>query len=164
MVWLPVLRAVPPRAAVRTAGLLRLGPSTMAHAARYTTRSAPETAAPAPGTAMPMSGVPPASPQTLPPAAGTPLRGAPGVPHRTAADAGGAPGGYGGARRPSKHRLVYGEVMAPMAWVLAYSTVTYFALALAWNWLARAEERAARDAELATLRTDIRATIGDKAI
>ncbi|WFC97100.1 hypothetical protein MBRA1_003766 [Malassezia brasiliensis] len=157
MVWLPVLRAVPPRAAVRTAGLLQLHPSTMAHAVRYTTRSAPETAAPAPGTAMPTSGVPPASPQTLPPAAGTPLRGAPGVPHRTAADA-------GGVRRPSKHRLVYGEVIAPMAWVLAYSTATYFALALAWNWLARDEERAARDAELATLRTDIRAAIGGKAI
>ena len=32
------------------------------------------------------------------------------------------------------------------------------------NWLKRAEERAARDAELATLRTDIRGAIGDKAI
>lgn len=159
MVWLPVLRAAPRRAAVSATGLMRLRTcDAMPHGVRYmTTRSAPETAAPAPGTAMPTSGVPPASPQTLPPAAGTPLRGAPGVPHRTAADA-------GGARRPSKHRLVYGEVMAPMAWVLAYSTATYFALALAWNWLKRAEERAARDAELATLRTDIRGAIGDKAI
>lgn len=92
------------------------------------------------------AGVPPGAADAAP---GVPPR----VPHRTAA-------GPGGARPPSKHRLLYSEIYPPLLWVLAYSTATYFALALTWNLLSRAEERGARDAELGALRRDIRAAVG----
>ncbi|WFD03670.1 hypothetical protein MOBT1_002363 [Malassezia obtusa] len=99
--------------------------------------------------------VPPAS------VAGTSMKGAPRA--AGAAGAAGVPPGAADAAPgvpPAKHRLLYSEIYPPLLWVLAYSTATYFALALTWNLLSRAEERGARDAELGALRRDIRAAVG----
>lgn len=66
--------------------------------------------------------------------------------------------------RPSKHKLLYSEVIPPLLWVLAYSTATYFALALIWNVLKRSEERSSHETELGVLQREIRAATGAKEI
>ncbi|WFC97456.1 hypothetical protein MYAM1_000170 [Malassezia yamatoensis] len=112
-----------------------------------------------PASSLPTSGMSPRSPQELSHSTAMPVGQAPRIPHVTASEA-----NRGRPQRPSKHRLVYSEIFGPMAWVLAYSTATYFALALVWNLLARSEEQSGQNQQISSLQRQIRAAVGNKEI